>query len=214
MSTDSAPAAASAIRILVFVDYWNLQISMQEKHGCPYFFDWKKLPQWLCDQAAAAAQVSTYSYRGTRVYASYNPAGDGKLRGWMTSFLDRQPGVQVTLKPRRRKKHPKCPACHQAVVTCPKCLAPFAKTEEKGIDTAIVSDMVSLAWENTFDIGVLVSSDADFVPVAEFLDTKDKRIIQAGFPPQGKELATKCWASFDIYQGRDVLELVRPEPER
>ena len=73
--------------------------------------------------------------------------------------------------------------------------------------------MVSLAWEDAFDIGVLVSSDADFVPVAEFLDHKGKRIIQAGFPPQGKELATKCWASFDIYQGRDHLAYERPAPK-
>jgi hypothetical protein len=54
----------------------------------------------------------------------------------------------------------------------------------KGIDTAIASDMVSLAWEDAYDIGVLVGADADLVPVAEFLDKKGKQIIQAGFPPR------------------------------
>lgn len=123
------PAAA---RILVFVDYWNLQLSIQERHGGTYSFDWTKLPGWLCQRAADVATLKNSSYLRTRHYASYDPAGNGKLKGWMTSFLDRQPGVQVTLKARRRKKHPKCPSCHQPVTECPKCSAPFTRTEERG----------------------------------------------------------------------------------
>ncbi len=33
------------------------------------------------------------------------------------------------------------------------------RTVEKGIDTAIVTDMISLAWANAWDVAVLVSSD-------------------------------------------------------
>jgi uncharacterized LabA/DUF88 family protein len=69
---------------------------------------------------------------------------------------------------------------------------------EKGIDTAIVTDMIRLAWENSYDLAVLATSDRDFVPAVEFLNTKGTRIVNACFPPRGRELAKKCWASLDL----------------
>ena len=41
-------------------------------------------------------------------------------------------------------------------------------TEEKGVDTHIATAMISLAWIDNYDVGVLVSSDRDFIPVVEF----------------------------------------------
>lgn len=71
-------------------------------------------------------------------------------------------------------------------------------TEEKGIDTSIVKDMISLAWVNAYDIAVLVASDRDFVPVAEFLQTKGIKVIHGAFPPKGNDLSQKCWGNIDI----------------
>lgn len=45
-------------------------------------------------------------------------------------------------------------------------------TEEKGIDVRMAADMIKLVWVNNYDVAGLVSSDADFVPVAEFLETR------------------------------------------
>jgi uncharacterized LabA/DUF88 family protein len=71
-------------------------------------------------------------------------------------------------------------------------------TEEKGVDTRIVTDMISLAWANAYDVAVIVSSDRDFVPVAEFLQTKGIKVIHASFPPKGSELSQKCWGNFPV----------------
>ena len=84
----------------------------------------------------------------------------------------------------------------------------MARTVEKGIDTALATDMIKFAWEGAYDVGVLVSSDADFVPVVEFLDSKGIRVVQAGFPPIGSALATACWGSFDLLARRE--EFRRP----
>ena len=35
---------------------------------------------------------------------------------------------------------------------------------EKGVDTAIITDLLTLAWEGAYDVAILVSSDADLVP--------------------------------------------------
>jgi uncharacterized LabA/DUF88 family protein len=77
-------------------------------------------------------------------------------------------------------------------------------TVEKGVDTAIVTDMIRLAWESAYHIAVLASSDADLVPAVRFLDSKGLKIIQAGFPPSGVHLATSCWASFDMFADREA----------
>ena len=45
-------------------------------------------------------------------------------------------------------------------------------TEEKGVDVRMATDMISLAWADNYDTAVLVSLDRDFVPVAEFLETR------------------------------------------
>ena len=48
---------------------------------------------------------------------------------------------------------------------CPRCNGDMRGTEEKGIDTRIATEMISLAWVKNYDVAILVSSDHDFVPV-------------------------------------------------
>ena len=71
-------------------------------------------------------------------------------------------------------------------------------TEEKGLDVRMATDMISLAWIDDYDIAVLVSSDRDFVPVAEFLETRGIKVIHGAFPPQGSGLTGKCWGSINV----------------
>jgi hypothetical protein len=60
-----------------------------------------------------------------------------------------------------------------------------------------------LHWEDANDIAVLASPGADLVPAVRFLDQKGRKIIQAGLPPSGVQLATTRWASFDIFRHRE-----------
>ena len=142
------------------------------------------------------------------VYSSYNPSSrkDNKYKRWAETWLDRQPGIQVSLRERQRRRPLDCPHCHKTVDTCPHCKQKINRTEEKGVDTAIATDMIRLAWEQVYDIGILVSSDADLVPAVEFLSLRGRKIVQAGFPPIGSALATACWASFDLFGKRAEFE--------
>jgi len=74
----------------------------------------------------------------------------------------------------------------------------FRQGTEKGVDTAIVTDLLSLAWERAYDIAVLVSSDADFVPAVERLQEKGFKVVNATWQGHGHQLARVCWASFEI----------------
>jgi uncharacterized LabA/DUF88 family protein len=82
-------------------------------------------------------------------------------------------------------------------------------TEEKGVDVRIATDMIMLAWVDSYDIAVLVSADSDFVLVAAFLQTKGKKIIHAQFPPRGAALSQKCWGSFNIGALREKFRFVK-----
>jgi uncharacterized LabA/DUF88 family protein len=192
------------VRVRGFVDFWNFQLGIQEAIGKNFHLDWKELGPWLTRKAAeltlAAGQYGRMRYEGLHVYLSYNPKKpeDTKLRHWATNTLDRFPGVQVTAAERKPKNPPKCPACHKEIAACSYCNASMTGTVEKGIDTAMVTDMIRLAWEGSYEVAVVVSSDRDFIPAVEFLDKKGLKIIHAGFPPKGSDLATSCWASLDL----------------
>ena len=118
----------------------------------------------------------------TRVYASHSPeAGkDGNLKGWLDSFLDRQPSFRVCSKERRAQLKPAhCPACARKTANCPHCNEPLRGTVEKGVDTAIITDLLTLAWEGAYDVAILVSSDADLVSGVERLQAKGLKVGNA-----------------------------------
>ena len=191
-------------RVHIFVDFWNFTLSLRDTEA-GFQSDWIKLPSVLMQQVQQldiSVPRSTYTYQGIRVYGSYDPSNpkDETLRKWASNFLaSKVPGCKVDFVPRQKKKSPpKCPACQGLVSTCPHCAADMRGTEEKGVDTRIATEMISLAWENAYDVAILISSDKDFVPVVEFLHTKGKKVVHAAFPPKGAALLQTCWGQINM----------------
>jgi uncharacterized LabA/DUF88 family protein len=216
MSIATAQLAGTTVtlplRIRVFIDFWNLQILLNEREGkatsnpaAKFMIDWRELPEAMVGKAVSLLKVPSHTYDGTTVFTSFDPKtlGGGKYRRWVHGWLDSQPGINVVCLERRRKHPPKCQACHQEIESCPHCKVGLAGTTEKGVDTAIATAMMRLAWEKAYDVAVLVSSDGDLVPAVELLSLKGTRVIQAGFPPHGSHLARACWASFDLFSCRE-----------
>jgi uncharacterized LabA/DUF88 family protein len=56
------------------------------------------------------------------------------------------------------------PRSSETQASCGKGLR---RAVEKGIDTPIVTDLLTLAWQDAFDVAVLLSSDADFIPAVQ-----------------------------------------------
>ncbi len=192
----------------IFIDFWNFQLSMIQRMGKQYRADWIKLSPWLIDQAQILVG-SDLVYAEMRVYLSFNPRSveDRRLKDWALNTLDRFPGVHVVATERKLKHAPYCPTCHTQVQTCPNCGAAMSGTIEKGVDTAIVTDLLSLAWENAWELAILVTSDRDFIPAVELLNRKGLRVINAHFPPAGMDLARQCWGSIDLR--RALTEIAR-----
>ncbi len=164
--------------------------------------DWRRLGPVLAEAAALEVDdLARVVYRGMNVYGSYDPANeaDVKLHHWATNTVARFPGVTVTMLERQPKRRaPTCPECHEAVEQCPRCQGDMRGTEEKGVDVIMATDMVGLAWEGNYDIAVLVSSDRDFVPAAQYLAMRGIQVVHGAFPPSGTQLSNVCWSRIDV----------------
>ena len=186
---------------MVFVDFWNFQLSVNNI-ALGFKPDWNQLGKVFAREALRVVDdEATLSYQGMYIYGSYDPSSnnDERTRKWAMNTLDRYPGVQVTMLPRQRKRNgPVCPACHTELLQCVRCGSDMRGSEEKGVDTRIATDMIKFAWIDNYDIAVLLSSDRDFVPVIDFLDTRGIKTIHAAFPPSGSILTQRCWGNINV----------------
>ena len=87
-----------------------------------------------------------------------------------------------------------------------------ARRRGRGVDTRIATDMISLAWDSNYDVAVLVSSDRDFVPVAEFLGKRGVIVIRGAFPPSASELSQACWGNLNIPDLRHAFQREQATP--
>jgi uncharacterized LabA/DUF88 family protein len=184
-------------RVKIFIDFWNFQLSWNEFHtrrgsGSLVRIPWSpQLPAVLVGRIAPDAV-----YAGTHVYASCNPGqmSDQKLRRFF-NVMDGFTGYDVLLKERAPRGPSRCtnPACRELISTCPHCHETLHRTVEKGIDTALATDLIRYGLDGHYDRAVLIAADADHVPAVEFLGNRARQITHAWFRGQAMELRNACW---------------------
>ncbi len=200
---DDTGSTGAHYRVRIFVDFWNFTLLMRDVDS-DFSTDWSKLGPVLTRAAIEAINSSVEGeYQGLNFYGSYNPATDkGKKRHrWARDVVSRFPGVKVSMEPRQKEfSPPKCPTCYHEVSICPRqdCRSDMRGTEEKGVDVRMAIDMVRFALADNYNVAVLVSSDQDFVPVAEFLETQGIKVIHGSFPPKGAQLTKSCWSNINL----------------
>jgi uncharacterized LabA/DUF88 family protein len=195
---------------LVFVDYSNFRPSMSAVE--PGFrIDLYPLGRCLAEAARGVVEPGfDLDYRGLKLYGSYDPgtsAGETQ-RNWYEVTASGVPGVHPVAVPRqRRRSGAVCPSCRTEFAVCSSCGGDMRGTEEKGVDTRLATDLISMAWDGSYDVAVLVSSDRDFIPVVEFLDGRGFRVVHGAFPPVAGELSRACWARIDVPALREGFRL-------
>lgn len=192
-----------AYRTSIFVDFWNFSLQWRNRANGDRI-DWPRVPSALLSESERQLQIAGFQdalhLEETLVYASYDEDEAGRrLKGWFDAFLDKQPRFRVTTRLRRSKpRSVYCRACEQSIDKCPHCEEPMRWSPEKGVDTAIVTGLLSLAGESAFDAAILVSSDTDYLPAVEWLQARGFKVINATWANHGHELARACWASFEL----------------
>lgn len=86
-------------------------------------------------------------------------------------------------------------------VSCHKCGNRWQKNEEKKTDVNLAVRLLDDAYDDRFDVAIIVSGDSDLVPPIESVSARfpDKRLI-AAFPPQrnSTELRRVADKAFEI----------------
>jgi uncharacterized LabA/DUF88 family protein len=191
--------AENRLRVRVYIDFWNFQLGWNEATRTatgPVQIPWRGLPQIL---ATEAAKGQAAKFAGAHVYASVNVAAtkDRNLNKWLHHTLASYTGYSVDV--RERKPRPRAIRCQEdnckaSISNCPSCHAPFRSAGEKGVDAAIITDLIASAFDDNYDVGVLISGDADLAPAVRYIQKKtDKQIVQAYFKSHGDELRNACW---------------------
>ncbi len=205
-------------RVRIFIDFWNFQINWNEYIGNDKI-DWKILPRELINQSEKVLKEvginNSLQLLETCVYTSISKDKPNMLKQkqWLSNILDRFPGYRVFIRERSAQTKPiHCINCNYEFNTCPQCQTKITRSVEKGVDTQIVTDLMSQAWEKTYDIGLLLSSDSDFIPAVERLQEKGIKIINGCWKRSGNQLAKTCWASFHL---EDISErIIRKSPNQ
>lgn len=182
---------------MIFVDFWNTQLSWNEWHHRRGAHEtvripWEhRFPQVLLQQVDANAV-----YAGTKVYASYHPGttSDNGLRRFL-HVMDGFTGYDVIVKERSPRGPTRCPnpRCRKPIAVCPHCDRAIERTVEKGIDTALATDLIRYGIDGHYDRAILVAADADHVPAVKFLGGRMKQITHCWFRGQASELRNACW---------------------
>ena len=177
------------VRMMFFIDFWNYELTMKEFEP-EFLTDWFSLPKAI--KAACASLIDDpVEYERCFIFGSYDPksSSDIKLRSWANTVLAKIPGVSVSFVPRQQKTQgPHCNSEeHHEIKECPICGASLLGTQEKGVDTQIVTEMLDMGFSRRCDAVVLVSADKDFVPAVEKLANNSIKVIHAYFPNHGSD---------------------------
>jgi len=69
----------------------------------------------------------------------------------------------------------------------------------KGDDIYLATDLIKGAYENLYDIAIIVSGDEDFIPAIKVVQTNSKKVINAFFPKSSSYLLRKtCNGSINL----------------
>ena len=62
----------------------------------------------------------------------------------------------------------------------------------KGDDVYLATDLIKGAYENLYDVAIIVSGDADFIPAIKLVQKNNKKVINAFFPKSSSYLLRNC----------------------
>lgn len=193
--------ATDASRVMVYVDFPNFNINWRSRFKTE--IDWPALPDALLSILSSMPQLKNERllFRGAHVYDSFIPYDLLALNGVSLSearqryfysqraFLEADlagvAGYFVHVFNRTIKG-----SAHNPERTADGLI----KSEEKGVDTSIVTDMLVHASNDVYDIAVLFSDDSDYVPAVTAAQNHfNKRIIHAGFRTYPRGISGATW---------------------
>ncbi len=187
------------MRARLFIDFWNFQLDWNRAtgkgaNGQPIRIPWEDALPRIILAHLSQKHGAQLQYDGTHVYASVDPRGDEGLRRFLHA-MQAFPGYTTNVRERKANWRPiRCSNCCNEIHSCPNCRKKLRRTVEKGVDVAIVTEMIQMAHDDVYDVAVLGSSDADLCHAVTFIQERiGKRVYNLWFEDVGVDLRNTCW---------------------
>lgn len=155
-------------KVIAYVDGFNLYFGLKDKGWrCYYWLNTKSLCQKLLKPNQHLILVKYFTSR------IKNPEDKRKRQARYLDALNTVDGIR-----------PFYGKYQETPVECWNCGNQWKTPEEKMTDVQLATQMVSDAYQNNYDMALLVSGDIDLVPAVEIVKAQplNKRVIVA-FPP-------------------------------
>lgn len=182
------------MRVALFFDGKNHMKDLR-RTASDRWLDHSALAKWAIEQVGGTRMVAAYYYTGVP-----NPgeeaSNDKHALSDLLDELEKRPGFFVK-RFNRRASSRECPHCHQSITY----------TEEKMVDTSLVTDLVLFAVRDAFDIAIVFSGDLDVAPALHAIHSLGKQAWIATFGDSGlsRSLSRAAWHSLDLLPHLDAF---------
>lgn len=184
------------MRVALFFDGKNFYSGWREAAKGKRI-DFSRLSDWLVAKAQGKYLWGAYYYTGVDDLAAQGQAEpQQKLAGFL-DMLETQPGFFVNTFKRK-----------VGSITCPDCGIENRYVLEKEVDTSMVSNMVQMAAQDSFDIMILMSGDADYAPAIRAVRSLGKQAYIASWGGTGvsKKIRSAAFDHIDMLDGLEEFE--------
>ena len=113
-------------------------------------------------------------------YDAVNEPIDQKKQG----FFDKLRSLEVTIVTKKlRHKDVQCKHCKKVDMSVPY---------QKGVDVALVTEVMGLGFEKAYEVAIIISGDNDFVDAINFIKTKGLKVYVVSFINSLGEDVMRC----------------------
>ncbi len=182
------------MRVALFFDGKNHMKDLR-RTASERWLDHSALAKWAVEAVGGTRMVAAYYYTGVPNPGEENP-GDKHALSDLLEELERRPGFFVK-RFNRRTSSRECPHCSQLITY----------TEEKMVDTSLVTDLVLFAVHDAFDVAVVFSGDLDVAPALNAVHAMGKQAWIATFGDSGlsRSLTRSAWHTLDLLPHLDAF---------
>jgi uncharacterized LabA/DUF88 family protein len=183
------------MRVALFIDGKNFYSGWKDAANGERI-DFNRLAEWLVKEVGGDRLAAAHYYTGIEDADNELAETQGKL-GKFLSFIKTQRGFFVHSFKRR-----------QVSFGCPHCNNAICFTREKEVDTSMVADMVRLAAVNAYDVAILLSGDADYIPAIQSVAQLGKQAWIASWGGSGLAARIKdvAFDHIDLLTGLDFFQ--------
>ena len=180
-------------RVITYIDGFNMYFGLKSK--CWYRYYWLDIHLMAQNLLRPAQSLVSVKYFTARVSATQKNSGKQKRQATYLDVVESLPKTRVFYGHYLTKK-----------ITCLQCGNAWAIPEEKMTDVNISVEMMTDAFDDAFDVALLISGDSDLAgPVQAILHRYPKKRIIVVSPPNRHSKRLKSLATGSINLGENIL---------